>query len=107
KAIKERYSANIAIPSNKNENLYEVTKETQDLLDDWQETIDSWIESLEYKNLSKLTIQHYSDIDINSECNEFVEGFIHPVHDLTTKWKLAELFVEDLEALLYFYQSEN
>ncbi|CAG8636909.1 10723_t:CDS:2, partial [Dentiscutata heterogama] len=68
KAIKERYSANIAIPSNENENLHEDTKETQDLLDD---------------------------------C------FIHPVHDPTAKWKLAKLFVEDLEALLYFYQSEN
>ncbi|CAG8565638.1 15784_t:CDS:2, partial [Racocetra fulgida] len=114
KAIKKSYSANMVIPSNENENLHETmfydelnTKETQDLLDDWQETINNWIKSLEYENLTKLAIQQYFDIDIDSECNEFVERSTHTVYNPTAKWKLAELFIEDLEAPHYFYQSEN
>ncbi|CAG8699857.1 35407_t:CDS:1, partial [Gigaspora margarita] len=40
---------------------------------------------------------------INLEYNEFVENTIHSMCDPTTKCKLAELFIEDLEAPFYFY----
>ncbi|CAG8685688.1 1491_t:CDS:2 [Gigaspora rosea] len=111
KTIKEKYLSNIVIPpNNETESMfYEESdiQESQDLLTDLHETVDTWIGSLEYENLSELTTEHYLDIDIDFEYNEFVENTIHPVHDPTAKWELAELFIEDLEVLSYFYQFEN
>ncbi|CAG8786278.1 3647_t:CDS:1, partial [Dentiscutata erythropus] len=60
-----------------------------------------------HENLFELTTEYYFDLDINFEYNEFVENTIYLVCNPTAKWELAELFVEDLEALFYFYQFEN
>ncbi|CAG8730511.1 16598_t:CDS:1, partial [Racocetra fulgida] len=69
KMIKEKYLSNIVIPSNnETESLsYEESEihESQDLLSNLHETVDTWIESLEYENLSELTTEHYFDMDTN------------------------------------------
>ncbi|CAG8488277.1 147_t:CDS:2 [Racocetra persica] len=76
KMIKEKYLSNIVIsPNNETESLSYEELEIQESqeLSDLHETIDIWIESLEYENLSELTTEHYFDIDTNLEYNEFVE----------------------------------